>query len=90
MTARFMSGTPYARTELEMQRIPGFHPRGSGLTVSRVRYSAADCDCRLCAYKSRKRKCEKADGCICLRERLVAGCVPLEELLERLTAELRP
>lgn len=88
MTARFMSDTPYAGIELEMQRIPGFHPRGSGLTVSRFRYSAADCDCRLCAYKSRKRKCEKADGCICLRERLVAGCVPLEELLERLTAEV--
>ena len=48
----------------------------------------SDCDCRLCAYKSRKRKCEKADGCICLRERLVAGCVPFEELLEKLTAEV--
>ena len=38
MTARFMSDTPYAGIELEMQRIPGFHPRGSGLTVSRFRY----------------------------------------------------
>ena len=88
MTARFMRGTPYAGTELEMQRIPGFHPRGSGLTVSRFRYSEADCDCCLYAYKSRKRKCEKKAGHICLRERLVAGCVPFEELLERLTAEV--
>lgn len=88
MTARFMSDTPYAGTEQEMQRIPGFHSRGTGIAVSHFRYSAKDCDCRLCAYKSRKRKCEKADGCICLRERLVAGCVPFEELLERLTAEV--
>lgn len=82
MTARFMSDTPYAGTEQEMQRIPGFHSRGTGMAVSHFRYSAKDCDCRLCAYKSRKRKCEKADGCICLRERLMAGCVPFEELLE--------
>lgn len=88
MTARFMSDTPYAGTEQEMQRIPGFHSRGTGIAVSHFRYSAKDCDCRLCAYKSRKRKCEKADGCICLRERLVAGCVPFQELLERLTAEV--
>ena len=88
MTARFMSDTPYAGIEQEMQRIPGFHSRGTGMAVSRFRYSAKDCDCRLCAYKSRKRKCEKAAGCICLRERLVAGCVPFEELLERLTKEI--
>lgn len=88
MTARFMSDTPYAGTEQEMQRIPGFHSRGTGMAVSHFRYSAKDCDCRLCAYKSRKRKCEKADDCICLRERLVAGCVPFEELLEKLTAEV--
>lgn len=63
-------------------------PEEPGMAVSHFRYSAKDCDCRLCAYKSRKRKCEKADGCICLRERLVAGCVPFEELLEKLTAEV--
>ena len=56
MTARFMSDTPYAGTEQEMQRIPGFHSRGTGMAVSHFRYSAKDCDCRLCAYKSRKRK----------------------------------
>lgn len=83
MTARFMSDTPYAGAEQEMQRIPGFHPSGTGMAVSRFQYSVKDCDCRLCAYKSKKRKCKKADGCICLRERLVAGCVPFEELLER-------
>lgn len=51
MTARFMSDTPYAGTEQEMQRIPGFHSRGTGLTVSRFRYSTKDCDCRLCLHR---------------------------------------
>lgn len=88
MTARFMSDTPYAGAEREMQRIPGFYPRGSGLTISRFQYSAKDCDCHFCIYKSKKRRCEKPDGCVCLRERLVAGCVLFEELLERLTAEV--
>lgn len=36
MTARFMSGTPYAASEREMQRIPGFQPRRSGFMVSRL------------------------------------------------------
>ena len=88
MTARFMSDTPYAGAEQEMQRIPGFHQRGTGMVISHFQYSAKDCDCRLCAYKNRKGKCEKTDGCICLRERLVAGCVPFEELLKRLMAEV--
>jgi hypothetical protein len=36
MTARFMSDTPYAGTEQEMQRIPGFHSRGTGIAVSHL------------------------------------------------------
>ena len=35
MTARFMSGTPYAALEIEMQRPPGFRPRKSGMIISR-------------------------------------------------------
>lgn len=31
---RFMSDTPYARLEQEMQHIPGFRPRGSGMIIS--------------------------------------------------------
>ena len=33
MTARFMDGTPYAGLEQEMQRIPGFRPRKSGMVI---------------------------------------------------------
>ena len=73
MTARFMSDTPYAGTEQEMQRIPGFHSRGTGMAVSHFRYSAKDSDCRLCAYKSRKRKYEKTNYYISLRKKLVAS-----------------
>nr|WP_308625379.1 hypothetical protein [uncultured Eisenbergiella sp.] len=72
MTAKFMSNTRYANTEFEMQRIPGFTPRRSGMSVSRFEYKARDCDCS-----------------VCLRERLVAGSVPLTELLGVLSREVR-
>lgn len=73
MTARFMSDTLYAGTEQEMQRIPGFHSRGTGMAVSRFRYSAKDWDCHLCVYKSRKRKCEKAEYAYSLIKSEVKG-----------------
>ena len=36
MVVRFMSDTPYARLEQEMQHIPGFRPRKSGMIVSHL------------------------------------------------------
>lgn len=89
MTARFMSSTHYANTEFEMQLIPGFTPRRSGMVVSRFEYSARDCDCGCCTYKGRKKKCTSATGCVCLSERLVAGGVPFQELLDVLATEVR-
>lgn len=89
MTVRFMNNTRYADTEFVMQLIPGFTPRGSGMSVSRFEYSARDCDCTVCAFKTRKGKCKSPDRCVCLRERLVAGCVPLTELLGVLAREVR-
>lgn len=88
MTAKFLKNTRYANTEFEMQLIPGFAPRRTGLSVSRFEYSVHDCDCTVCAYKTRKGKCTSVSGCVCLRERLVAGCVPLNELLDVLTKEV--
>ncbi|CAK7088830.1 MAG: hypothetical protein ENTB_04562 [Enterocloster aldenensis] len=88
MTVKFMGNTPYANTEIEMQRIPGFAPRKSGMAVSRFEYSATGCDCNICACKARKKECTRQEGCACLRERLVAGCVPFGELLGVLTAEV--
>lgn len=88
MTARFLSDTPLARVEIEMQQIPGFRPRTSGMSVSRFSYTPSDCDCRNCTYRAGRKKCGSPTGCICLRERLVAGCVPLAELMEVLTTEV--
>lgn len=88
MTSRFMSNTHYATTEFEMQLIPGFAPRRSGMSISRFSYTPSDCDCRNCTYRAGRKKCGSPSGCVCLRERLVAGCVPLAELLEVLTAEV--
>lgn len=88
MTARFMSNTPYANVEFEMQRVPGFSPRGSGMRVSRLEYSVSSFGCQHCVYKSREKKCDIPVGSTCFRERLVEGCVPLSELLEVLTREV--
>lgn len=88
MSVRFLSSTPLARTEIEMQRIPGFPARKSGMTVSRFSYTPADCDCRNCTKKAEKKNGCSLTECICLRERLEAGCVPLNELLEAMVAEI--
>ena len=88
MTARFMSNTPYANVEFEMQRVPGFSPRGSGMRVSRLEYSVSSFGCQHCVYKSREKNCDIPVGSTCFRERLVEGCVPLSELLEVLTREV--
>ena len=87
MTTRFMRGTPYADLEIEMQRVPGFRPRRSGMIVSRLGYNARDCDCSLCEYADKKENaCKVPNGCVCFRERLVAGCVPFSELLVQMSS----
>ena len=88
MTARFMSDTHYANAEFEMQRIPGFSPRSSGMSVSRLENSVHGFGCRCCVFKTRKEKCGIPSGSVCLRERLVSGCVPFSELLEILAREV--
>ena len=89
MTTRFMRGTPYADLEIEMQRVPGFRPRRSGMIVSKLGYNARDCDCSLCEYADKKgNACKVPNGCVCFRERFVAGCVPFSELLELLIDEV--
>lgn len=88
MNARFMGGTPHARSEIEMQQIPGFKSRKSGMVVSRFSYTPVDCDCHGCTQKAEKKEGGGLTECICLRERLEAGCVPLNELLEVMAAEV--
>lgn len=89
MAIRFMSGTPDEELEIVMQRVPCFQPRKSGMIVSRLAYNAQDCDYSLYAYKSkRKTTCRQRDGYGCLGERLVAGCMPVSELMADFIAEV--
>lgn len=85
MSTKFMVGTLLAQTETEMQRIPGFRPRKSGMVISRFSYTPADCGC---IQKAEKKNGGSPTGSICPRERFAAGCAPLNELLERMTAEI--
>lgn len=44
--------------ERMMTQVKGFPPRGSGVMVlRRFEYTAEMCDCRLCLYYNRKKKC---------------------------------
>lgn len=74
MTARFMKGTAMAALEADMQRIPGFGPRKSG--VIRSRYSIRDIKCANC-QRDEKGRLAAGDN-----EQLYQG------LLQLLVAEL--
>lgn len=88
MTIRFMSDTPYAGIEIEMQRIPGFRPRGSGIVVSRQRYENQEETCCRCTKRGGRYEDGIERGCTCQRERRVAACVPFSELLEQFAREV--
>lgn len=88
MNVRFLSNTSLARTEMEMQMTPGFRPRRSGVVVSRFAYAAERCSCRDCTYRISKKNFAKPTGSTCFSKSLVAGCVPLSELLEVFTTEV--
>lgn len=87
MTARFMRNTPSSGFEAEMQRMPGFRPRGSGMVVSRGR-------CRHRGYADGERCCEKngvgdkGKEAICPCERFWASFRPFGELMEQFAAEV--
>lgn len=78
MTVRFMGNTPSADFEIEMQRIPGFRPRGSGMVVSS--YGGGDCE------KNGARRMSEKSTCPCKGR--FAECRPFEELLEQFAMEV--
>lgn len=88
MTTRFMRDTPHAYFEMEMQQIPGFRPRASGMSVSRFSYAPSGCDCWNYLYQTGKETCGNLSDCGCLSERSVAGCVPFSRLLEQFAMEV--
>ncbi len=88
MTTKFLTNTPLACFEREMQQVPGFRPRTSGVLTDHFSYTASDCDCQNCLHWTAQKKCSSQSGCVCLCERLEAGCVPLSELIEELATLL--
>jgi len=88
MTVRFMGNTPYADFEIEMQRIPGFRPRGSGIVVSSRVYGIKDGACQRRTKRGKNGTDRKERGCTCQRGRRMAACVPFDELLEQFAMEV--
>lgn len=82
MNTKFMGGTPLAQIEIEMQRIPGFTPRKSGMMVSRFSYNPVN------TLKTEKNSQCNPEGCTCPQKRFAAGGVPLNELLEEISVEV--
>lgn len=67
--------------ERMMTQVKGFLPRGSGVMVlRRFEYTAEMCDCRLCLYYNRKKKCTVSQ-CPCIEERIVAGAAGRSEVM---------
>lgn len=67
--------------ERMMTQVKGFPPRGSGVMVlRRFEYTAEMCDCRLCLYYNRKKKCTVSQ-CPCIEERIVAGAAGRSEVM---------
>ena len=67
--------------ERMMTQVKGFPPRGSGVIVlRRFEYTAGMCDCRLCLYYNRKKKCTVSQ-CPCIEERIVAGAAGRSEVM---------
>ena len=88
----FMDDYPYRELERLMQRIPNFEPRGHGAVIlNRHEYTAKDCDCSVCPYhKGRKSSLRcKLPKCICLEERITAGCATMRETLTETMSAIR-
>lgn len=67
--------------ERMMTQVKGFPPRGSGVMVlRRFEYTAEMCDCRLCLYYNRKKKCTVSQ-CPCIEEQIVAGAAGRSEVM---------
>lgn len=67
--------------ERMMTQVKSFPPRGRGVKVLRhFEYTAEMCDCRLCLYYDRKRKCT-VSHCPCIEERISAGAANRAEVM---------
>ena len=81
MVQYFAQNTPQAGLERMMMTVPGFKPRGGGtMILNRFHYRPEDVDCRNCLH-SNVQVCILS-VCPYIAERLEAGCIGLQELIE--------
>lgn len=81
MTRYFMRDTPLFHLEQQMMTPPNFKPRGHGLHRPAFRYQAKDVDCQYCTNYSQENLCPLCE-CICLGERIEAGTLSLEKVIQ--------
>ena len=81
MTRYFMRDTPLFHLEQQMMTPPNFKPRGHGLRRPAFRYQAKDVDCQCCTNYSQENLCPLCE-CICLGERIEAGTLSLEKVIQ--------
>ena len=81
MVKYFAQNTPQAGLERMMMTVPGFKPRGGGtMILNRFHYRPEDVDCRNCLHGN-VQVCILS-VCPYIAERLEAGCIGLQELIE--------
>lgn len=81
MVQYFAQNTPQAGLERMMMTVPGFKPRGGGtMILNRFHYRPEDVDCRNCLHGN-VQVCILS-VCPYIAERLEAGCIGLQELIE--------
>ena len=81
MTRYFMRDTPLRQLEQMMMTPPNFKPRGCSLHLPAFRFQPIDVDCHYCTNYSRKSPCSLSE-CICLGERIEAGAVSLDSIIQ--------
>ncbi len=80
MMRYFMRDTPLQAMEQLMMSQPGQKPRGGGMYRSPFHYTPNDVACEYCQNYVRKHPCRLCE-CTCLKERIEAGALELNEFV---------
>lgn len=88
----FMEDRTLREIERMMCGIPNFAPRGRGLVIlCEHSYTDKDCDCSVCLYHTggnRHIGC-RLSKCVCLPERITAGCATMRDALTETMSAVR-
>jgi hypothetical protein len=75
MSTRYFTYGESRSFEVTMQSVPGSKQRGGGRYVfERYRIQPEDCDCKYCLYAASSRGRCGLNVCVCIEERILAGC----------------